>query len=77
VAGRCSHREPLRHQEIDPIAGGAHDANNFVIGCPTTGGGVVLTDDPAGRSDYRGVSFPGDHASLRIEHNQAWLELVI
>jgi hypothetical protein len=57
------------------------DASNFVIGCPSTGiGVVVLTDDPDGRSYYRTVverELPGDHASLRIEHNQAWLELFI
>ena len=57
------------------------DASNFVIGCPSTGNGVVvLTDDPDGRSHYRSVverELPDDHASLRIEHNQAWLELVI
>jgi CubicO group peptidase (beta-lactamase class C family) len=55
-------------------------ANNFVIGCPSSGDGVVvLTDDPAGRSYYRAVverELPGDHASLRVEHNPAWLELV-
>ena len=54
------------------------DASNFVIGCPTTGDGVVvLTDDPDGRSFYRSVvqrELPGDHASLRVEQNQTWLE---
>jgi CubicO group peptidase (beta-lactamase class C family) len=57
------------------------DASNFVIGCPSTGQGVVvLTDDPQGRSYYRAVvqrELPGDHASLRVEHNQTWLELLI
>ena len=56
------------------------DANHFVIGCPSTGDGVVvLTDDPDGRDFYRAVverELPGDHASLRVEHNQTWLELV-
>ncbi len=55
-------------------------ASNFVIGCPTTGAGVVvLTDDPRGRTFYRGVverELPGDHASLRVEHNATWLTLV-
>ncbi len=55
------------------------DANNFVIGCPSTGDGVViLTDDPKGRSYYRGVvqrELPGDHAALRVEQNQTWLAL--
>jgi hypothetical protein len=54
------------------------DASNFVIGCPSTGDGVViLTDDPNGRPYYRSVVervLPGDHASLRVEHNQTWLE---
>jgi CubicO group peptidase (beta-lactamase class C family) len=54
------------------------DASNFVIGCPSTGDGVVvLTDDPDGRPYYRTVveqELPGDHASLRVEHNQTWLE---
>jgi len=57
------------------------DANNFVIGCPSTGNGVVvLTDDPDGRSYYRDVvhrELPGDHASLRVEQNPTWLELLI
>lgn len=55
-----------------------HDASNFVIGCPSTGDGVViLTDDPDSRPYYRSVverELPGDHASLRVEHNQTWLE---
>lgn len=54
------------------------DASNFVIGCPSTGDGVVvLTDDPDGRSYYRSVverELPGDHASLRVEHNETWIE---
>ena len=55
------------------------DANHFVIGCPSTGDGVViLTDDPDGRSYYRAVvqrELPGDHAALRVEENQTWLDL--
>ena len=55
-------------------------ASNFVIGCPATGSGVVvLTDDPQGRTFYRSVverELPGDHASLRVEHNTTWLTLV-
>jgi CubicO group peptidase (beta-lactamase class C family) len=57
------------------------DASNFVIGCPSTGRGVVvLTDDPDGRSYYRSVierELPGDHPSLRVEHNEAWLRLFV
>lgn len=57
------------------------DASNFVIGCPSTGDGVVvLTDDPEGRSYYRAVvrrELPGDHASLRVEENGNWLDLFI
>jgi CubicO group peptidase (beta-lactamase class C family) len=56
------------------------DASNFVIGCPSSGDGVVvLTDDAEGRSYYRSVverEMPGDHASLRVEHNPTWLDLV-
>ncbi len=56
------------------------DCSGFVIGCPATGDGVVvLTDDPDGRAYYRSVverELPGDHASLRVEHNPTWLELV-
>jgi CubicO group peptidase (beta-lactamase class C family) len=56
------------------------DANHFVIGCPSTGDGiVVLTDDPEGRTYYRAAvqrELPGDHASLRVEQNPAWLELL-
>ena len=56
------------------------DAGNFVIGCPATGDGVVVfTDDPDGRAYYRGIVeqvLPGDHASLRVEHNPTWLALV-
>ena len=55
------------------------DTSGFVIGCPATGDGVVvLTDVADGRDHYRSVverELPGDHPSLRIEHNQAWLEL--
>ena len=57
------------------------DANNFVIGCPSTGDGVVvMSDDPDGRSYYRSVvqhELPGDHAALRVEENPTWLDLVI
>jgi CubicO group peptidase (beta-lactamase class C family) len=53
--------------------------SHFVIGCPGTGDGVVvLTDDPEGRAYYRDVVeqlYPGDHASLRVERNETWLEL--
>ena len=63
--------------ELGPPAHG--EASNFVIGCPSTGNGVVvLTDDPEGRIYYRAVvqrELPGDHASLRVEQNQTWLEL--
>jgi CubicO group peptidase (beta-lactamase class C family) len=56
------------------------EASNFVIGCPSTGDGVVvLTDDAEGRTYYRAVvqrELPGDHASLRVEHNKTWLELI-
>jgi CubicO group peptidase (beta-lactamase class C family) len=58
------------------------NASNFVIGCPQTGTGVVvLTDDAAhGRAFYRDVverTLPGDHPSLRVEHNPAWLALCV
>jgi CubicO group peptidase (beta-lactamase class C family) len=57
------------------------DANHFVIGCPSTGDGVVvLTDDPEGRSYYRAVverELPGDHAALRVERNPTWLDLLV
>jgi hypothetical protein len=57
------------------------DASNFVIGCPSSGDGVViLTDDPHGRRYYQGVvqrELPGDHPALRVEHNQTWLELCV
>jgi CubicO group peptidase (beta-lactamase class C family) len=57
------------------------DASNFVIGCPRTGDGVVVfTDDAAqGRDFYREVvarHLPGDHPSLRVEHNPTFLALV-
>lgn len=54
------------------------DASNFVIWCPATGDGVVvLTDEPDGRPYCRSVverSCPGDHPSLRVEHNRTCLE---
>jgi hypothetical protein len=54
------------------------DASSFVIGCPSTGDGVVvLTDVAEGRDLYRSIverELPGDHASLRVEHNPRWLE---
>jgi CubicO group peptidase (beta-lactamase class C family) len=58
------------------------DASHFVIGCPSTGDGVVVltTDDSEGRSYYRSVverELPGDHAALRVEHNRTWLELLV
>ena len=57
------------------------DTSSFAIGCPTTGDGVVvLADDPDSRAFYRGVverELPGDHPSLRVEDNAAWLELFI
>jgi len=56
------------------------DASNFVIGCPSTGDGVlVFTDVFDARDFYRSVVervLPGDHASLRVEHNPVWLNLV-
>ena len=56
-------------------------ANHFAIGCPATGDGVVvLTDSPdEGRAAYRTIverELPGDHPSLRVEHNPVWLDLV-
>jgi CubicO group peptidase (beta-lactamase class C family) len=56
------------------------DAANFVIGCPSTGDGVVvLTDDPVGgRAFYRRVverELPRDHPSLEVEHNATWIGL--
>ena len=55
------------------------DCSAFVVGCPSTGDGVVvLTDDPGGRPYYRSVierELPGDHPSLRVEDNPRWLEL--
>jgi CubicO group peptidase (beta-lactamase class C family) len=54
-------------------------ASSFVIGCPTTGDGVVvLTDVADGRLMYRNIvgrELPGDHPSLRVEHNPTWVEL--
>jgi len=54
------------------------EASNFVMGCPATGDGVVvLADEPDGRPYYRSVverELPGDHRSLRVEHNGTWLE---
>ena len=54
-------------------------ASSFVIGCPSTGDGVVvLTDVADGRDHYRAVverEMPGDHPSLRVEHNATWLAL--
>ena len=55
------------------------DASNFVIGCPSTGDGVVVLTDAADAIDlYTSVverELPGDHPSLRVWHNPAWLEL--
>jgi CubicO group peptidase (beta-lactamase class C family) len=57
------------------------DAANFVIGCPSTGQGVVVLTDDAdnGRRFYRDVverELPGDHAALRVEHNPTFIALV-
>ena len=38
----------------------------------------VSTDDPNGRERYRAIvdrELPGDHASLRVEHNPTWIAL--
>jgi len=55
------------------------DASSFVIGCPSSGDGVVVFTDVAdGRATYREIvnrELPGDHASLRVEHNPRWIEL--
>ena len=56
------------------------DVSHFVMGCPTTGDGVVVfTDDPEhGRDHYRQVireTLPGDHPSLRVEYNPIFVEL--
>jgi CubicO group peptidase (beta-lactamase class C family) len=55
------------------------DASGFVIGSPTVGDGVVvLTDLADGRSTYRAIverELPGDHPSLRVEHNPEWIAL--
>jgi CubicO group peptidase (beta-lactamase class C family) len=57
------------------------DTSSFVIGCPSTGDGVVvLTDVADGRALYASVvarELPGDHPSLRVEHNRTWLELLL
>lgn len=59
--------------------GSNDDASNFVIGCPASGDGVVvLTDTADARAFYRDMVtrvLPGDHASLRVEHNPTWLGL--
>jgi CubicO group peptidase (beta-lactamase class C family) len=72
---------------VDPVCGWQwgldiipNEAGNFVIGCRETGDGVVvLTDDAVnGRDFYREVvarELPGDHPSLRVEHNPTWLAL--
>ena len=58
--------------------GSNDDASNFVIGCPSSGDGVVvLTDEADGRPFYRAIveqELPGDHPSLRVEHNHTWLD---
>ena len=55
------------------------DESSFVIGCPSTGDGiVVLTDIADGRDLYRSVverELPGAHPSLQVEDNPRWLEL--
>ncbi len=57
------------------------DASGFVVGCPSTGDGVVvLTDLADGRDIYRTIverELPGDHASLRVERNATWNELFV
>ncbi len=60
---------------------GFGEASNFVIGSPTSGDGVVvLTDDTThGRARYQEIvsrELPGDHPSLRVEHNPTWLALM-
>jgi CubicO group peptidase (beta-lactamase class C family) len=57
------------------------DASGFVIGCPSTGDGVVvLTDLADGRSIYRAIverQLPGNHPSLHVEHNAEWISLFV
>jgi CubicO group peptidase (beta-lactamase class C family) len=57
------------------------DAAHFVIGCPSTGDGVVVFTDDAdhGRDFYRDIverSLPGPHPCLVVEHNPVWLSLL-
>ena len=63
---------------VDDLDEAVH-ASSFVIGCPSTGDGVVvITDDANGRSYYRRVveeELGGDHPSLRVERNSTWLAL--
>jgi len=55
------------------------DASNFVIGCPSTGDGVVVfTDAPGGGTEYRRLveeKLPGHRASLEVFSNPNWLAL--
>lgn len=54
-------------------------ASNFVIGCPSTGDGVVVfTDVRDATEHYRQIVYdklPGDHPSLRLEQNATWRAL--
>jgi CubicO group peptidase (beta-lactamase class C family) len=57
------------------------DGSHFVIGCPSSGDGVVVLTDDAdhGREFYREVvarELPGPHPSLDVENNPAFLRLV-
>lgn len=57
------------------------NASHFVIGCPSTGDGVVVfTDDSQqGREFYRQVvhrELPGHHPSLEVENNPNFLRLL-
>ena len=57
------------------------DASHFVIGCPSSGDGVVVFTDDAdhGREFYRQIvakELPGPHPSLEVENNPAFLRLV-
>ena len=55
------------------------DASNFVIGCPSTGAGIVVfTDAPGDAHAYRPVvraEFPGRTAAVDAFSNANWLKL--
>lgn len=55
------------------------DASNFVLGCPTSGNGVVVfTDAPGGSSAYQHLvekHMPGRRAALYAFNNPNWLDL--